>query len=100
MTAYFFLDVLKVINPEKLETYRKAVLATVSRHGGRYLTVGGKSEVVEGEWHPTFPVLIEFPNLNQARLWYDSEDYRAIKSLRLSATRGNAALIEGKEFAP
>jgi len=98
MPAYFFFDMLQVTDPEKLETYRQAVSATVARYGGHYLTVGGRTDVVEGDWRPVFPVLIEFPDLAQARRWYDSEEYRAPKALRLAAATGNAVFIEGKPF--
>jgi uncharacterized protein (DUF1330 family) len=98
MPAYFFFDMLEVIAPAKLEKYRQVVSATVARYGGHYLTVGGRSDVVEGDWRPVFPVLIEFPDLEQARRWYDSEEYRAPKALRRAAARGNAVFIEGKAF--
>lgn len=98
MPAYFFFDMLQVTEPEKLERYRHVVLATVERYGGRYLTVGGQTDLVEGDWRPVFPVLIEFPDLTQARRWYDSEEYRAPKALRRAAARGNAVFIEGTTF--
>lgn len=99
MSAYYFLDVLEVTAPEKLERYREGVLATVEQYGGRYLSVGGHCEVVEGNWKPVFPVLIEFPDLEQARRWYDAEEYRELKALRLAATKGNGVLIEGNGFS-
>ena len=98
MAAYCFFDVVEVTDPERLEKYREGVLATVERYGGRYLTVGGRCDVVEGEWHPVFPVLIEFPSLEEAHRWYDSEEYRELKALRLAATRGHAVFIEGTAF--
>lgn len=98
MAAYCFFDVLEVVDPEKLEKYRDGVMATVESHGGRYLTVGGQCDVVEGEWRPVFPVLLEFPSLEQAHRWYDSEEYRELKALRLAATKGNAVFIAGNEF--
>lgn len=98
MPAYFFLDMQHVSHAEKLEQYRQVVLGTVERYGGRYLTVGGRCEVVEGEWKPAFPVLIEFPSLEHAHRWYGSEEYRDPKALRLAATKGNAVVIEGKPF--
>ena len=98
MAAYCFFDVLEVVDAEKLERYRDGVLSTVESYGGRYLTVGGQCDVVEGEWRPVFPVLIEFPSLEQAHRWYDAEEYRELKALRLAATKGNAVFIEGNEF--
>ncbi len=50
---------------------------------------------MEGEWHPNFPVMIEFPSLERAHQWYESHEYRELKALRLSAVRSNAVFIEG-----
>ncbi|HWQ32800.1 MAG TPA: DUF1330 domain-containing protein [Blastocatellia bacterium] len=99
MSAYCFFDVLKVTDPERLEKYREGVLATVERYGGRYLTIGGQCDVMEGDWKPVFPVLIEFPGLEQAHRWCNSEEYRELKALRLAATRGDAVFIEGTGFS-
>ncbi len=95
MSAYAFFDVLEVIDAGKLERYRKAVHATVMQYGGRYLSVGGACEIVEGSWLPAYVVLIEFPSIAHARRWYASEDYRDLKTLRLEATRGNGVFIDG-----
>ena len=99
MPAYCFFDVLHVTDPDGLQRYRDGVLATVEHFGGRYLTVGGRCDVVEGDWRPTFPVLIEFPSLQHAHDWYDSDIYRELRALRLSATRGHAVFIDGVAFA-
>jgi uncharacterized protein (DUF1330 family) len=48
-----------------MEKYRAGVFSTVAQYGGRYLTVGGKCDVVEGDWRPVFPVIIEFPVLSR-----------------------------------
>ena len=98
MAAYCFFDVHEITDVDKMAKYRAGVLATVEQYSGRYLTVGGKFNVVEGNWQPVFPVIIEFPSLAQAHRWYDSEEYRDLKALRLAATRGNAVFIEGTEF--
>ncbi len=95
MAAYCFFDVLEITDEVKMEQYRAGVFATVEQYGGRYLVIGGKTDLVEGGWRPVFPVLIEFPNLEQAHRWYDSDEYRPLKDLRLAATRGNAVFIEG-----
>ena len=43
---------------------------------------------------PVLPVLIEFLNLERAKAWYDSDQYKELKELRLSATKGDAVFIE------
>jgi uncharacterized protein (DUF1330 family) len=41
---------------------------------------GGPFQVLEGSYLPVFPVRIEFPVLEAARRWYDSEEYRKLNA--------------------
>jgi uncharacterized protein (DUF1330 family) len=94
MAAYCLFDNVEVNDPAKLEQYAAGVLPIVERYGGRYVLMGGKCDVVEGQWRPTYPVMIEFPSLEQAYAWYNSEEYREFKELRLSAGKYNAVFME------
>ncbi len=94
MPAYFIVDI-DVTDPTAFEEYRKAVPATVEKYGGKFLVRGGRMEVVEGSWRPKRVVVTEFPSLEQAKRWYDSEEYRALKALRLRTSKGNVILVEG-----
>ena len=96
MPAYFFVDVREVRDRAKLDDYRARVTPVVEKFGGRYLVRGGPFEVVEGQWQPVFPVLVEFPSMEQARRWYDSAEYRELKQLRLSITDSRGVFIAGK----
>lgn len=95
MAAYAFFDNVQVLDAERLGAYKERVASVVERFGGRYVVLGGEIQRVEGDWQPTFPVMIEFPDLDAARRWYDSADYAELKALRLSAVRGNAVLMGG-----
>lgn len=95
MSAFFFFDNLKVRDAGKLETYVREVAPVVEAFGGRYRAIGGATTVVEGDWQPTYPVIIEFDSADMARAWYGSEEYRPLKALRQSAVDCNAVLIEG-----
>ena len=99
MPAYYLFDVHEITDYEMMTRYRQAVLATVEQFGGRYLAVGGEVSIVEGDWRPVFPVLIEFPTAKHARDWYASPEYRQIKDLRTRATRGHAILLDAAPFA-
>ncbi len=94
MAAYCLFDNVKVHDPAKLEQYAAAVEPIVRRYGGRYVLKGGRCDVVEGKWRPTYPVMIEFPGLEQAYGWYNSEEYQELKELRLSAGKYNAVFME------
>jgi uncharacterized protein (DUF1330 family) len=44
---------------------------------------------------PNRLVVIEFPSMEQAKRWYDCEEYRAPKAMRLRAGRTNLVFVEG-----
>jgi uncharacterized protein (DUF1330 family) len=96
MSAYCLFDVLETTDPAKIGKYREGVFATVEKYGGRYLVLGGKFDVVEGNWRPAFPVLLEFPSLEQAHRWYGSTEYRPLRELRMQGANCNAVFIEGR----
>ena len=95
MTAYFLFDVHQIHDPDKAAEYRGQVIANVEAFGGTYRILGGDFDRVEGDWSPGILVLIEFPDRNQARVWYDSDLYRPLKALRRQAMDASAILVDG-----
>jgi uncharacterized protein (DUF1330 family) len=94
MPAYVIADVT-VTDLPAMEEYRKQVPATLAKYGGRFLVRGGAHQTVEGDWKPTRLVVIEFPSLADAQRWYDSEEYRAPKALRMRAGRTSVVIVDG-----
>ena len=94
MSAYIIVDI-DIHDAAGLEEYRKQVPATITKYGGRFIVRGGKFEQLEGEWQPKRLVLLEFPSVEQARRWYDSEEYRPLKAMRLKASNSNLVLVGG-----
>ena len=86
MSAYCIFDIREIVDREKMAKYREGVAPTVEKFGGRYLELGGPFDVVEGDWRPVFPVIIEFPNLEEAHRWYR----RSRRSRRDVPARGTA----------
>ena len=75
--------------------YGSAFMDIFTRYGGKLLSVEEAPLVIEGEWGYTRTVLLEFPSQEQARAWYESEDYQAIAQHRRSASAANLVLIRG-----
>jgi len=94
MPAYFIVDV-EVTDAAGFEEYRQLVPATVQKYGGRFLVRGGAVETLEGDWQPKRVVVLEFPSLEQAKRWYNSEDYRDPKALRFKTAKTRLILAEG-----
>ncbi len=95
MSAYLLFDLRQIKNRAKMELYQEQVLSTVDLYGGRFVVMGGRCEVKEGNAQPVYPVMIEFPTLEQARRWYDSREYRPLKRLHLAAVDSNAFIMQG-----
>ena len=94
MPAYVIVD-LTVTDPPAMEEYRKQVPATLTPYGGRFLVRGGTHHTVEGDWKPNRLVILEFPTMDHAKRWYDSEEYREPKAIRLKASKANLIIVEG-----
>lgn len=95
MAAYVIVDV-EVTNAEAYEEYRRQVPATLEQHGGKFAVRGGRYETLEGDWRPQRIVVLEFPDFERARQWYDSPEYQAIVPLRTRNARTSfLPLVEG-----
>jgi uncharacterized protein (DUF1330 family) len=100
MAAFVFFDVKEIRDPDLLARYRSQVFATVEQFGGRYRVLGGLEAVLEGNWRPNVPVLIEFETVDAARAWYDSEAYAPLLSQRIEAADCDAVILEGFDHTP
>jgi uncharacterized protein (DUF1330 family) len=94
MAGYIIVDV-EVTDPGKYAEYVKVVPPTISAFGGRFLVRGGKAANLEGDWQPGRVVVLEFDSVEAANNWWASEDYKAPKALRQSASVTNMIVVEG-----
>lgn len=94
MAAYIIAHI-QITDPEGFERYREAVPPIVARYGGRYLIRGGAAETLEGEWTVPRLVVLEFADRDAAKRFYRSPEYQEILPIRLGATAGTAAILDG-----
>lgn len=94
MTAFVIVDI-NVTDPVRYEDYKKLAAPTVELYGGKYIARGGKTEVLEGEWEPTRLVILQFDNIEQAKIWHDSVEYSEAKHLRHETAISKMVVIEG-----
>jgi uncharacterized protein (DUF1330 family) len=95
MPAYVIASVTDAWDQKKLVEYRERNTDAVTKHGGRFVARGGRHEVLEGDYTPVRIVVIEFPDLDAARGWYESEDYAPLRELRRSASKTDIVMVEG-----
>ena len=77
------------------EGYRSQTAAIIEKYGGRFLVRGGAIEVKEGEPGIARLVILEFPSVEAARLFYDSPEYQAILPIRLDTANSTLFIAEG-----
>lgn len=95
MKAYCLFDNVHLKDVTKLDSYKERVGSVVQKFNGEYLVLGGKIRAIEGNWEPSTLVMIAFPDFETANAWYDSEEYRELKALRMEGVDCNAVIMEG-----
>jgi uncharacterized protein (DUF1330 family) len=94
MPAYVIVET-DIQDAEQYERYREAAPDAVHAGGGHYVVRGGELVVLEGEWNPSRLVMLEFPDLEAAKRWYDSEGYQEVKRLRAGAATMHMVAVQG-----
>ena len=94
MPAYILVDIT-INDPQTYERYKLLTPASIAAYHGKYLVRGGRTEVLEGDWEPSRLVILEFPGVEEAKAWWDSEEYAAAKGLRQSCATTEMLLVEG-----
>jgi len=93
MSVYFVVQE-EVHDQEGLNEYMAA--AKNSTLGdGRALVVDNNVVPIEGEWHGSRLVILEFEDEEGFREWYESPEYQKALPLRLAATDSRGALVKG-----
>lgn len=94
MTAY----IIAHVNVEDRDAYREYMRHTprvIQKFGGRFIARGGEMVTLEGPTETLRVVLLEFPSMEQAKAFYDSEDYARTKKLREGSGSAKFVLVDG-----
>jgi uncharacterized protein (DUF1330 family) len=99
MPAYVVVQVT-VNDATPYEGYKTLAPPSIAAHGGKYLVRGTPVETLEGTWHPSRFVILEFPTAAAARAWWSSEHYKPAKAIRHASAETEMILVEGLQAAP
>ncbi|MCC6920268.1 MAG: DUF1330 domain-containing protein [Alphaproteobacteria bacterium] len=93
MAAYAVFIRNKITNPDEMATYG-AKAAKAGRAGMKPLALYGKCETPEGE-PAEGVVIIEFPSMDEAKAWYNSDAYQDALKHRKAGSDYRVILTEG-----
>ena len=94
MPAYVIVET-EIYDPDQYAQYKEASPDAVHGGGGRFVVRGGELAVLEGDWHPSRLVILEFPGLEAAKAWYSSPKYEQAKALRQGAATLRMVAVQG-----
>ena len=94
MSAYAIAHIREIDLNEDILVYLRKIDASLEPYEGRFAVHGVVPEVVEGPF-PGSIVIIEFPDSDRARAWYESDAYAEILPLRTENSDSSAILVEG-----
>ena len=93
MAAYLVATVV-ISDPARFADYGRAIAGLSERFGGEYVIRGKVAEVIEGEVDTDERVVVSrFPDVEAARAYLTSPEYRAGASLRDGAALVNMRLL-------
>ena len=94
MPSYIIVDV-DIHNAENNEGYKKLTPASLTQYEGKFIARGGATETLEGDWKTGRIVIIEFPSVEKAKQWWNSEEYAPAKALRQANAETRMIVVEG-----
>jgi uncharacterized protein (DUF1330 family) len=83
-----------------MDAYGRAAGPSIAQGGVSVLAVDPQPQVLEGDWHGSQTVILEFESVDAARAWYESAAYQKAKRLRQAAADTNAVIVSGFERPP
>ena len=104
MAAYLIVHRRDIADSEALKKYREGVRATIAKFDGKALVRAALFDVLEGAWHsgrkrddthPERLVVIEFPDMERLKAWYNSKDYADLKAIRQESSTSDIVAVEG-----
>ena len=93
--AGYLIGTIEVKNPEAYKEYLAKVTGIVKKFGGEYLVRAGEYTEIEGKWKYSRNVVIKFPSYEKALEWYNSEEYKPVKKIRLDNSISDSIIIKG-----
>lgn len=78
------------------DEYMPKLLETLAEYDAKVLVSTESVVVLEPPWPTGRTVILEFPNIDRARLWYQSDKYSRLIELRLRIASSSLALVQGR----
>ncbi|MFM2208142.1 MAG: hypothetical protein RL213_2117 [Bacteroidota bacterium] len=96
--AYIMVQMKAKSLDELNKRYAQFAIPILHKHGGQMIAGTPAPNVKEGDWNGNWAAVLRFPTMEAAEGWYNSEEYKPYKDLRmneLQSEAGRVVIIEG-----
>jgi len=91
--AYIMVQ-MKVESLEELnQRYAQFAIPILIKHGGQMIAGTPAPNVKEGDWNGNWAAVLQFPSMEAAEGWYNSEEYQPYKNLRINELQSEAGRV-------
>ena len=91
----FLVAEVQVTDADAYKPYIPKAAEIVAKHGGQYLARGGKLQSLEGTEPAGRVAIVQFPNLEALKKFYDSPEYREVAQVRQKNSKSRFFAVEG-----
>lgn len=97
MSALVLAEV-EVTDPAVVDDYLALTIPSIDDFGGKYLVRSRIPDPLEGNWSRQRIVILEFPDLDTAHAWYNSDSYRRARAVGQPGMIRRFAIVESESF--
>ena len=90
----FMIIQARITDPQKFVEYAKRAPALIEKFGGRYRSMRGESQQLEGDEDDRKIVVSEWPSMDAAQTFWNSPEYEELRQLRAGAAEIDVNLVE------
>ena len=98
MAKGYFIVTEEVHDQDGINAYSGKAFPTILQSGGRLIVAENNADVIEGKWHGSRTIILEFDSVDAAKAWYNSDAYQAVVGERHAAADSNAVIVGGFEM--
>lgn len=90
----FMIIQADITDPEQFMEYARRAPALIEKFGGRYRCMRGQVEQLEGKPDNRKIVISEWPSMEAAQTFWNSDEYAKLKQVRAGAAEIDVNLVE------
>ena len=82
--AYMMVQINFKSLEEATQRYAQFAIPSLQNYGGKMIAGTPTPKVKEGKWDGNWAAVLRFPSMEAAEGWYNSEEYKPLKELRIN----------------